>query len=213
MVHPLAVLLDEAAHGRYPPPDGNVLVVPPLPGGLDALVAFTGTFVLAGALAQEEIDARVPRGDFSVPMSAAFVSWISERLGARAATHDVVFVAISNGDPPDDLVELTELDHPRVQRARRYRRDVRVYQAPDGGGVVILGRGITGRWEIAFEDDGPAQGAGRGRALAAAGVRMLPEGTPVWAQVAPGNAASMRATLGAGFRPVGSEILFVREPG
>jgi hypothetical protein len=44
-------------------------------------------------------------------------------------------------------------------------------------------------------------------------VRVLPEGTPVWAQVAPGNAASMRATVGAGFRPVGSEILFVREPG
>jgi hypothetical protein len=213
MVHPLAVILDEAAHGRYPPADGCVRVVPPLPGGLDALVSFTGTFVLAGALTQEEVDARVPRGDFSIPMSAAFVAWIAERLGARAATHDAVFVAISPGDPPDDLVEIAESDHPRVQRALRYRRDVRVYESHDGRGVVVLGRGITGRWEIAFEVEEGAQGAGRGRALAAAGLRMLPEGTPVWAQVAPGNAASMRATLGAGFRPVGSEILFVREQG
>jgi GNAT superfamily N-acetyltransferase len=225
MVHPLAVLLDEAAHGRYPPPDGCVRVVPPLPGRLDALVSFTGTFVLAGAVAQAEVDARVPRGEFSIPMSAPFVSWISERLAARAATQDAVLVATSPADAalspgdarasvdPVELIAVAESEHPRVARALRYRRAVRAYETPDGRGVVALGRGITGRWEIAFEVDPAAQGIGLGRALAAAGVRLLPEGTPVWAQVAPGNAASMRAVLGAGFRPVGAEILFVREPG
>jgi RimJ/RimL family protein N-acetyltransferase len=213
MVHPLAVLLDDAAHGRFPPPDGAVRVLPQLAGGLDALVSFTGTFALAGALTQAEVDARVPRGDFSIPMSAGFVSWIAERLGARAATHDAVLVAVSPGGPPTDLVEVVESDHPGGQRALRYRRDVRMYESADGSGVVVLGRGITGRWEIAFEVDAAARGSGRGRALAAAGVSLLPEGTPVWAQVAPGNAASLRAVLGAGFRPVGAEILFVREPG
>jgi len=90
---------------------------------------------------------------------------------------------------------------------------VRAYESADGRGVVVLGRGITGRWEIAFEVDDTARGAGFGRALAASGVRLLPEGTPVWAQVAPGNAASMRAVIAAGFRPVGAETLLVREPG
>ena len=219
MVHPLALLLDDAAHGRFPPADGCVRVVEPLPGGLDALVAFTGTFVLAGALSQEEVTARVPRGEFSIPMSAGFVTWVGERLRARAATHDAVFVTLAPGEDAAggsgsvELVELTATEHPRVQRALRYRRDVRAYESVDGRGVVVLGRGITGRWEIAFEVDELARGAGFGRSLAAAGVRLLPEGTPVWAQVAPGNAASMRATVGAGFRPVGSEILFVREPG
>jgi hypothetical protein len=219
MVHPLALLLDEAAHGRFPPADGAVRVLPPLAGRLDALVSFTGTFVVAGALTQAEVDARVPRGEFSVPMSAPFVSWISERLGARAATHDAVLVAVSTGGSPSDdvgpgdLVEVAESDHPRVQRALRYRRGVRVYETVDRRGVVVLGRGITGRWEIAFEVADTARGSGLGRAIAAAGVRLLPEGTPVWAQVAPGNAASLRAVLGAGFRPVGAEILFVREPG
>jgi hypothetical protein len=228
MVHPLAVLLDEAAHGRFPPPDGSVRVLRPLQGGLDALVSFTGTFVLAGALTQAEVDARVPRGDFSIPMSPAFVQWVSERLKARAATHDAVLVAVSPGGPrpdgsrpdgsrPDgsrpDLVEVAELDHPRVQRALRYRREVRAYETADRRGVVVLGRGITGRWEIAFEVADAARGSGLGRALVTAGVGLLPEGTPVWAQVAPGNAASLRAVLGAGFRPVGAEILFVREPG
>lgn len=37
---------------------------------------------------------------------------------------------------------------------------------------------------------------------------MGPEGT-VFAQTAPGNAVSLRALLSAGFRPIGSEVLFV----
>lgn len=212
MVHPLAVLLDEAAHGRFPPPDGSVRVLPPLAGGLDALVSFTGTFALAGDLTQEEVDERAPKGEFSIPMSAPFVQWLAGRLSARPATHDAVLVTISQGSGATDLVDAVELlDHPRVQRALRYRRDVRAYATADGSGVVVLGRGITGRWEIAFEVDDDARGSGRGRALAAAGVALLPEGTPVWAQVAPGNAASLRAVLAAGFRLVGAEILFVRD--
>jgi RimJ/RimL family protein N-acetyltransferase len=219
MVHPLALLLDEAAHGRFPEPDGSVRVLPQLTGRLDALVSFTGTFALAGAVTQAEVDARVPRGDFSVPMSAAFVRWVEGQLGARAATHDAVLVAISPGGSATvsvggvELFEIAESAHPRVQRALRYRRDVRAYETAAGDAVVVLGRGITGRWEIAFEVDDAARGSGLGRALAEAGVRLLPEGTPVWAQVAPGNAASLRAVLGAGFRPVGAEILFVRDPG
>lgn len=211
MVHPLAVLLDEAAHGRFPAPDGAVRVLPPLPGGLDALVSFTGTFALAGGLSQAEVDEHVPRGDFSIPMSAASVRWLAERLSARPATLDAVLVALSPGSDTSDLVEAELSDHPRVQRARRYRRDVRAYASADGSGVVVLGRGITGRWEIAFEVDDDARGSGRGRSLAAAGVALLPVGTPVWAQVAPGNAASLRAVLAAGFLPVGAEILFVRD--
>jgi len=161
---------------------------------------------------QAEVDERVPRGEFSVPMSPQFVQWAAERLSARAATHDAVFVALSARAPTDLVDPVDAADHPRVQRALRYRRDVRAYATADGAGVVVLGRGITGRWEIAFEVDDHAQGAGLGRALAASGVQLLPEGTPVWAQVAPGNAASLRAVIAAGFVPVGAEILFVREP-
>jgi hypothetical protein len=216
MVHPLAVLLDEAAHGRFPHPDGSVRVMPPLAGSLDALVAFTGTFALTGSVAQAEIDERVPKGAFGVPMSAAFVSWLAQRLGAHAHTQDAVLVALSPGSGQVEGVELTETtdrDHPRIKLAMRWRRDIRAYETADGHGVVVLGRGITGRWEIAYEVDGAARDSGLGRALAISAVRLLPEGTPVWAGVAPGKAASLRALLGAGFRPVGAEILFEREPG
>ena len=221
MVHPLAVLLDGAAHGRFPEPDGEVHVLPPLPGKLDALVAFTGTFALTGAVTQPEVDALVPRGEFTIPTSAEFVRWVAGRLSARPETQDIVFAAVSPGsdDTTDgcettaELIEVAESSHPRVERATRYRTDVRVYETVDRRGVVVLGRGITRRWEIAYEVDADARNVGLGRALAASALRLLPKGTPVWAQVAPGNTASVRAMIGAGFKPVGAEILFVREPG
>jgi len=34
----------------------------------------------------------------------------------------------------------------------------------------------------------------------------VPGGEPLWAQVAPANAASVRAFLAAGFTPVGAEV-------
>ena len=220
MVHPLAVLLDGAAHGRFPEPDGEVHVLPPLPGALDALVAFTGTFALTGTMTQSEVDARVPRGEFTIPTSAEFVQWVAGRLPARPASQDIVFAAVSPGaDATDELeataelMEVAESSHPRVERATRYRSDVRVYETADRRGVVVLGRGITRRWEVAYEVDADARNVGLGRALAASALRLLPKGTPVWAQVAPGNTASVRAMIGAGFKPVGAEILFVREPG
>jgi hypothetical protein len=45
-------------------------------------------------------------------------------------------------------------------------------------------------------------------ALAVAARHLVPEDRPVWAQIAPGNASSLRAFLAAGYEPVGSEVLF-----
>ena len=55
------------------------------------------------------------------------------------------------------------------------------------------------------------RGAGLGRRLIAAGRRLAPAGAPLFAQVSPGNAASLRAFLAAGFRPVGAEVLLLRD--
>ena len=46
------------------------------------------------------------------------------------------------------------------------------------------------------------------RLMALAARALLEPGELVFAQIAPGNVASLRAALAAGFRPVAAEILF-----
>ncbi len=98
-----------------------------------------------------------------------------------------------------------------MARALNYRDDVRAWQAD--GGVVVLGRGVAGRWETAIEVDEGRRERGLGRTLACAARHLIPEGERLWAQVAPANAASVRAFVAAGFVPVGAEILLARQLG
>ena len=85
----------------------------------------------------------------------------------------------------------------------------RFYTAVNGEAVVVLGRGLAGRREVSLEIDEAARGRGLGRRLLLGARSLIPEGDVVFAQVAPGNAASLRAFLAAGFRPIGSEVLFL----
>jgi hypothetical protein len=95
--------------------------------------------------------------------------------------------------------------HPRVQRARHHRRDVRVLG--DERGFVTIGRGLVDRTELSEELLDHAHNSGAGRQLIAEGLRAIGRDELVFAQVAPGNAASLRAFLACGFRPIGSEVL------
>ena len=47
--HPLAALLDVAAHGSFPPADGAVELLGPPPGRAMAVVGFAAHFVVAAA--------------------------------------------------------------------------------------------------------------------------------------------------------------------
>jgi RimJ/RimL family protein N-acetyltransferase len=134
---------------------------------------------------------------------------LAARVGASTGGIDAVLVC---GTPHEgetmDLVALDEdFEHPRVRLARSFRRDVRVYATPDGSGILVLGRGLAGRLEVSFEVESTSRGGGLGRRLLRAGLR-LAGGESVFAQVAPGNAASLRAILSVGFRPIGAEAWF-----
>ncbi len=72
------------------------------------------------------------------------------------------------------------------------------------GGLLTIGRGLARRVEVSIEVESAARSSGLGRALP-------PPGEAVFAQISPGNAASVRAFLSAGYRPIGSEVLFLRE--
>jgi hypothetical protein len=208
--HPLAAVLEGVAAGRFPPADGGVDVLPPDADGTRAVVALTGHAYVLADVEATELERRMPsrwRGGFGAALHPGVLGWLG--AGEREiGTVDVVLAARGVGAASSPPVEINGIlaQHARVQRALRHRRDVEVLVEPDG--VVVFGRGLVGRRELSVElFDPAAPSAGAGRALIAAGLRCVPAGEWVWAQVAPGNARSLRAFLACGFTPIGSEVL------
>jgi hypothetical protein len=199
-----------AARGELPPEDGALEVLPAPRGRADAVVAFTAHHFVAADVAEEAVRAQIPRDSLSAPMSPSFLVWLGRRLGNEPGSVDVFLVASHDDSLRETVVEVADLDHPRVRRARQYRDEVRVFRAVEGAGVVTIGRGLAGRWEATFEVEPDNRNHGLGRRLAQAARALVPPDEPLFAQVAPGNAASLRATLAAGFRPLGAEVLLLR---
>src|SRR6266508_270505 len=208
--HPLLALLMEAALGRPPAADGVVELMPRA-GPTSAIVAFTAHHAIAADVAEDQLRGRLPPDDLGAPMLASFQLFLAGWVGAEPGFHDVV-LALPPGAvraTPVDLEAADTLgDHRRVQRASCYRSNLTVWTDPSGAGVLVVGRGLAGRWEMAFEVDDAARGRGLGHRLAAAAGAVVPDGDIVFAQVSPGNVASLRAVLAAGYRPIASEVLF-----
>jgi RimJ/RimL family protein N-acetyltransferase len=174
------------------------------------VIGFTAHHVIAAEIDETTIRQRLDPADLSQPLSAVFLLFLAGWLGAEPGTLDMLFVAPAANEQLD-LWRRDDLhDHPRVRRAGRYRPELAVYAdcargEPDG--VLVIGRGIAGRWEMAYEVAPHARGRGLGRRLAASAARFV-DAEPLFAQVAPGNVASVRACLAAGYRPIGAEVLF-----
>ncbi|MFC4022119.1 GNAT family N-acetyltransferase [Micromonospora sp. GCM10011542] len=207
----LADILDAAAHGHFPPPDGGTTVVPqpsPRDAGVIAFTAHSVVFTDEDPRWVRRTLATLDCDGLAATMNPRFLGALLDRTGRSTDTIDLLTVASPlAGAPPMGLRELVDADHPRGARARKRRDDVRVWAAD--GGVVVLGRGVAGRWEAAIEVDEGDRHRGLGRALALAARHLVPDGQPVWAQQAAGNARSVRAFQAAGFRPVGAEALLL----
>ncbi|HEY9391232.1 MAG TPA: GNAT family N-acetyltransferase [Mycobacteriales bacterium] len=211
----VAALLRRVAGGGPVGFDGDLTVLPQPHPRDAAVLAFTGHSVVVADVDQPWVRDRVPEGDLSAPLCPPFLSALTAHLHRRVNNVDMITVAGAlSGAPPVGLVECADRDHPRVRRALRYRDGVRVWVAD--GGLVLLGYGLAGRCEVAVEVEPSARGRGLGRRLARAARHLCADRSGfVWAQIAPGNAASVRAFLAAGYRPVGAEALLVadRPPG
>jgi GNAT superfamily N-acetyltransferase len=212
MTHPLLGVLVDAARGRPPAPDGAVEVLPGLPGPVDAVLAFTAHHLVVADVDPELVAARLPDGDLAAPMSPAFLAWLGGLLGSRPGSLDVVLAAEGlGGAPPLELARVADPGrHPRLVEALRHRSDVEAWSDPERAGLLLLGRGLAGRRELAYEVEPERRNRGLGRWLVAAARHLTPPGEPLFAQVAAGNAASLRALQAAGFRPLGAEVLFDR---
>ncbi|MFF8258806.1 GNAT family N-acetyltransferase [Streptomyces virginiae] len=205
----LTQILGAAAEGRFPPPDGGTTVVPQEHRRDAGVLAFTAHSVVFTDEDPEWVLATLAALDcdaLAATMNPRFLAALLDRTGRRTDTIDLLTVAGPlPGRPALELRETTDPDHPRVRRALRRRHDVRVWSAD--GGVLVLGRGVAGRWEAAVEVDEDVRHRGLGRELARAARHLVPGGQPVWSQQAAGNARSIRAFQAAGYRPVGAEAL------
>lgn len=202
--HPLLTFFTDAAENCFPPVDGRVTVLPPLPGGLECSVAFTGHAVVATAMTTEAVHAKGADG-FGESLSADFLRHLAGPTGWIGVT-DATLTARGTGGPPH-LAELADAhNHPRVRHARWLRTNVQVYG--DERGLITLADGLAGRRELSIElHRAQDTSRGHGRSLLADALALVPEGEPVFAAVSPGNARSLRAFLACGFTPIGSEVL------
>ncbi|MFD7866159.1 GNAT family N-acetyltransferase [Streptomyces sp. NPDC059783] len=206
----LGRVLEAAARGRFPAADGGTTVVPQ-PNGRDAgvlaLTAHSVVFLDEDPAWVRATLAATPGDALAATMNPAFLTALAARTGRHMNTIDLLTAAAAlPGGPEVELREIRDPEHPRVARAMKYRDEVRVWGAE--GGVLILGRGVAGRWETAVEVAEEARGRGLGVRLARAARQLVPDAV-VWAQQSPGNARSVRTFQAAGFRPVGSEALLV----
>jgi GNAT superfamily N-acetyltransferase len=203
-------LLGAVERGAFPPADAGLTLLRQ-PNPRDASVfSLTGHIYVIADVDQSWLDGHLRPGELAEAYGPAFLGAICAKLDRRVNAIDLLAVAPAGsapGGPELDLTPVVGLDHPRVHRANRYRTDCRVFTVP--GGVLVLGRGFGGRWEVAIEVDPANRSRGLGRSLAAAARRLAPAGVQLWAQITPGNAASVRAFLAAGYRPVGQEALLV----
>ncbi|MER5586257.1 GNAT family N-acetyltransferase [Streptomyces asoensis] len=201
-------ILDAAARGVFPPPDGRTVVLPqpsPRDAGVLSFTAHSVVFTDEDPRWVHEALRAAGCDALAASMSPRFLTALLDRTGRAAETVDALVVGSPlPGAPPLALREIEDPDHPRVVSSRRRRDEVRVWAAD--GGVVVLGRGVAGRLEVAVEVDEDVRHRGLGRALVGA-ARHLSAGEPVWAQVSPGNARSTRTFQAAGYRPVGAEAL------
>ncbi|MEU7603694.1 GNAT family N-acetyltransferase [Streptomyces sp. NPDC041003] len=215
MGHTLTEILDAAAEGRFPPPDGGTTVVPQENRRDAGVIAFTAHSVVFTDEDPDWVRSTLGTLDcdaLAATMNARFLAALLDRTGRSTDTIDLLTVADPlPGEPTLELREMADPDHPRVRRALKRRDDVRVWSAD--GGVLVLGRGVAGRWETAVEVDEDVRHRGLGRELARAARHLVPDGRPVWSQQATGNARSIRAFQAAGYRPVGAESLLLAPAG
>ncbi len=213
--HPLAGMITAAAAGRFPDPDGGWERVPPWRPGLEAIISFTGhaVFAVAPDITGQRI-ASLGADGFAGAHDPRLITALAGP-GAWIDALDMLMAGRGSGRAgvPSRLVDRPDLaGHPRARFAARIRDEPRVlgYPDPRRSALAIISRGIAGLTELSFELEPGQRGQRWGAALAAGALSVIPSGQLAVAAVAPGNAASVRALLSAGFVPLGSFQLFRR---
>jgi hypothetical protein len=213
-VHPLAGIIRDAAEGRFLPADGGWSRVPTWRDGVEGIVCFTGHAVLA-------LDSGVSHERIAGLGADGFGGAAHPRLLCGLAgpdgwigSQDALLAGRGTGEGGEAaLVPRPDLSsHPRMRYATSIRDTPRPfgYQDQARSALAILSTGLAGLTELSFELEPGRRGGGQATGLIRAALATLPAGELVVAAATPGNAASVRALLAAGFTPLGSVQLLGR---
>jgi GNAT superfamily N-acetyltransferase len=217
-VHPLAEIIRDADAGRFPPVDGRWSRVPTWRDGVEGIVCFTGHAVLAvGSDVSHERIAELGADGFGGAAHPRLLCGLAGPDG-EIGSQDALLAGHGTGGGTGGgaaaaLVPRPDLNsHPRAQYAASIRDDPRPYgyQDPARSAVAILSTGLAGLTELSFELEPDHRGGGQATGLIRAALAHVPADELVVAACAPGNAASLRALLKAGFTPLGSVQLLGR---
>lgn len=219
--HPLASMLDDAAFGVLPVPDGAVEVFNPPSGPCDAVIAFTGHAVVAGDVSADWVRRHVHSGRFAEHehhpvLVPHFLAALADRLGSPPAGVSMLLAATPTGAAPAGQLDVVDLEPPGWAD---YRLDVRsyCYRGSSGSGSISIAHGPAGRWDVWIGNvDGRDHQSTtvRGMELLHAAQSLIPDRAPLYASVPIHSARAIRTALATGFRPLGAEVLFcTREPG
>jgi hypothetical protein len=214
-VHPLGQLLLRCADGQFPAVDGGWHRVQLWRDDVEAAVAFTGHAVFA--VRDDVTDETLQRLGADGFGGAHHPRLVGELAGADGWIDSIDAVLLGRGTgQPSPLVDRPDLaGSVRALHAFGVRHVERVlgYRDETDCSVVIVSRGLGGLTEVSFELDPRFRGGGRALGLVDDALAVLPRDEVVVTAVAPGNAASLRTVLGAGFVPVASVQLWRREGG
>jgi len=205
-----AELVVGAWRGAHLPADGSWQRIAPWKTGLYAVLSFTGHAALSAP--DGVSDAELTRWGVD-GFGGAHDPRVMTRLVGEVGWVDVLdAVLVAGGTGDGGLVARPDLEsHPRVGHAQELRDSVEVFGWPDRDDVVVTrGQSFGGLSVVSYEIAPAARGSGLGTRTISAARGLVATGDPVVALVSPGNVASLRATLRAGFEPVGSVQLYRR---
>lgn len=197
--HPVGAALADAIAGRFPPVDGGWEEVRPWRAGVSGVVAFTGhAYVITadGRPLPPAVRARID--GYGGAHHPAVIDALAGPDGWIDSL-DLVLGRHGTGGPPRLVARPDLAAHRRARFAAGLRDDLRTLGEPAGEGLVTLGRGLGGHWEVGIEAP-----TGSGRRLLEGALTCCSPTEVVVAAVAPGNARAVRTFLATGFTPIAS---------
>ncbi len=109
---------EAAARGEFPEPDWELEIVPAPTRVVAAVCGFTGHYLIATDLPEDEVRRQLGADDPAAPMNPTFLGWLGRRLDANVGHVDLVLAGRGTGSGSNWLRPIAEPpDNERVRRA------------------------------------------------------------------------------------------------